>query len=176
MDPLTIAYVLLGVGLILLVGEACIPTSGALFLACSLCLLTGLALVFYYGDAYTGWLTVFGVFVAVPVLAIVMLKVWPKTPVGRRLMRAPANADDTIANMPVLLELEQLRGRFGRAVSDLRPAGVAEIDGRRVDVMSEGMLVPAGESVRVIDVRSGRVVVRAMEPPDLESMETADFR
>lgn len=176
MDPLTIAYVLIGIGLVLLVGEAFVPTSGALFLACSLCLLTGLALVFYYGDAYIGWLTLFGVFVAVPVVAVAALKIWPKTPVGRRLLRRPADADDTVANMPVLLELEQLRGRYGRAASDLRPAGVAEIDGRRVDVMSEGMLIPGGASVRVIDVRAGRVVVRAMEPPNLENMETADFR
>jgi membrane-bound ClpP family serine protease len=174
MDPLTIAYILLVVGLLLLIGEAFVPTSGALFLACSLCLLTGLALVFYYGDAYTGWLTLLGVFVAVPVVGVVALYVWPKTPVGKRLMRPPADADDTVAKMPVLVELEQLRGRFGRALSDLRPAGVAEIDGRRVDVMSEGMLIPGGASVRVIDVRAGRVVVRAAEPPSLENMET-DF-
>lgn len=172
MDPLTIAYILIVVGLLLLVGEAFLPTSGALFLACSLCLLTGLALVFYYGDASTGWLTLLGVFVAVPLIGCAVLYAWPRTPLGRRLVSKPADADDTVARMPVLVELEQLRGHYGKALSDLRPAGIVQFDGRRVDVMSEGMLIPSGATVRCIDVRAGRVVVRAAEPPNLETMDT----
>ena len=78
--------------------------------------------------------------------------------------------------MPVNLELEQLRGRYGKTVSALRPAGITEFDGRRVDTLSEGGLIHPGQWVRCIDVKAGRVIVRPVEgPPDLANLETADF-
>ena len=58
--------------------------------------------------------------------------------------------------MPVNLELERLRGRVGRALSDLRPSGVCDFDGWRVDTITEGMMVEAGQSVRCVDVRGGQ--------------------
>jgi membrane-bound serine protease (ClpP class) len=77
--------------------------------------------------------------------------------------------------MPVLLELEQLRGRFGRAVSALRPGGIAEFDGKRVDTITEGLMVEPGHWVRCIDVRAGKVIVRPVDKPDLGDLETAFF-
>ena len=82
---------------------------------------------------------------------------------GRRFILP--DQDSTLAQMPVNLELEQLRGRFGQAQSDLRPAGVATFDGKRIDVMTEGMMIDAGVWVRCVDVKGATVVVRAMEPP-----------
>lgn len=54
----------------------------------------------------------------------------------------------------------ELEGRRGRAVTPLRPAGTAEIDGRRVDVITAGEFVAAGAEVVVWDVRGSRVEVR----------------
>jgi membrane-bound serine protease (ClpP class) len=52
-----------------------------------------------------------------------------------------------------------LVGAAGVAVSDLRPGGIVEIDGHRVDVVTSGEFVPAGEPVEVIrDDRYRRVV------------------
>ncbi|MHA3775319.1 NfeD family protein [Verrucomicrobiota bacterium sgz303538] len=53
-----------------------------------------------------------------------------------------------------------LIGRVGEAVSVLRPAGIAAIDGQRVAVVSEGDLIQKGEALRVIQVEGNRVVVR----------------
>jgi membrane-bound serine protease (ClpP class) len=55
---------------------------------------------------------------------------------------------------------EALLGRVGMAVTTLRPAGTAEIDGRRVDVVSQSTFVSAGEPVEVVSVRGSRVEVR----------------
>jgi membrane-bound serine protease (ClpP class) len=87
----------------------------------------------------------------------------------------PPGADDdaTVASMPVNLELEQLRGHHGRTISSLRPAGVTDFDGRRVDTMSEGPLIEAGKWVRCIDVRAGKVIVREVDAPP--AMENLDF-
>jgi membrane-bound serine protease (ClpP class) len=77
--------------------------------------------------------------------------------------------------MPVNLELEQLRGRFGRALSDLRPSGVVDFEGRRVDSITEGMMVNTGQWVRCIDVKAGKVMVRPVDKPNLTDLENADF-
>ena len=50
--------------------------------------------------------------------------------------------------------------RSGVAASPLRPAGIATIDGRRVDVVSNGPLIEPGVAVVVDKVDGNRVVVR----------------
>jgi len=57
-------------------------------------------------------------------------------------------------------ERVDLLGAEGRAITPLRPAGAAEIDGERVDVVSEGGFIQAGAGVTVTKVEGGRVVVR----------------
>jgi membrane-bound serine protease (ClpP class) len=52
-------------------------------------------------------------------------------------------------------------GRTGIALSPLRPAGVAQIDGERVDVVSDGTFIDAGAAIQVIRVEGNRIVVRA---------------
>ncbi|MGI8644693.1 MAG: NfeD family protein [Thermomicrobiales bacterium] len=55
-------------------------------------------------------------------------------------------------------------GRRGTAASDLRPSGIAHIDGQRVDVVTEGDYIRTGEEVEVvIDERYRRVVRRVDE-------------
>ncbi len=52
-----------------------------------------------------------------------------------------------------------LRGRTGTAVSFLRPAGIASIDGRRVDVLTSGEFIAQGTPIRVVRVEGARVFV-----------------
>jgi membrane-bound serine protease (ClpP class) len=54
-----------------------------------------------------------------------------------------------------------LVGRKGVLVTDLRPAGVAMIDERRIDVVSRGEYVSKGTAVVVAEVRGVRIVVEA---------------
>ena len=54
----------------------------------------------------------------------------------------------------------ELIGRAGTAASELRPAGIAEIDGERVDVTTEGDWVKSGTPIIVVRAEGMRVVVR----------------
>ncbi len=54
-----------------------------------------------------------------------------------------------------------LVGSTGTAVSALRPAGKATIDGKRVDVVSDSEFIARDTAVTVVEVEGGRVVVRA---------------
>jgi membrane-bound serine protease (ClpP class) len=94
---------------------------------------------------------------------------------GKRLFLSTPQDDEKAAQMPVHLELEALRGRFGKAVSALRPSGIADFDGWRVDVITEGLMVDPGQWVRCMDVKAGKVVVRPMEKPNLDDLENVDF-
>ena len=76
---------------------------------------------------------------------------------GLRLNKDMAEADATETGLSGLLHRE------GAAVSDLRPAGVAEIEGQRVDVVTQGEMVAEGDRVRVTEVEGNRVVVARTE-------------
>jgi membrane-bound serine protease (ClpP class) len=56
----------------------------------------------------------------------------------------------------------ELVGRTGMASTDLRPAGVAELDGERVDVVTEGEYIAAGTAIEVLRAEGYRHVVRAV--------------
>lgn len=57
--------------------------------------------------------------------------------------------------------LMALVGRTGKTATVLRPTGAMEIDGQRIDVVTEGEFVEAGVPVRVLYVQGPRVVVAA---------------
>jgi len=48
----------------------------------------------------------------------------------------------------------------GVALTQLRPSGVADINGQRVDVVTEGGLIERGVEVKVVAVEGSRIVVR----------------
>jgi len=54
----------------------------------------------------------------------------------------------------------RLIGRSGTALTPLRPTGVVEIDGERVEVVTEGAFVSAGSRVRVVAMDRRRYFVR----------------
>jgi membrane-bound ClpP family serine protease len=175
MYDLTFAYALIALGLVLLIGEGFLYTHGVLFVLALAALVVGITMTFT-ASAPLGVGTLIAVLIAVPILMAVAMHYAPRTPIGRRFfLNAPAE-DETLASTPENLELEQLRGRFGRTVSTLRPAGVTDFNGRRVDTLTEGEMIEPGQWVRCIDVKAGRVIVRAADgPPDLNEMDTADF-
>ncbi len=91
--------------------------------------------------------------------SLVLLRFLPRLPFGRRLVlerglaasKGYASAPESDARM---------LGKRGRATTPLHPAGIAEIDGQRVDVVSEGDLIDVGETIQVTRVDGNRIVVR----------------
>ncbi|HZW39719.1 MAG TPA: NfeD family protein [Ignavibacteriaceae bacterium] len=50
----------------------------------------------------------------------------------------------------------------GVAISTLRPAGIAEIDGNRLDVVTQGEYIEKGEKIKVIKVEGFRIIVKVV--------------
>src|SRR5262245_1115871 len=176
MEPsnLVLAYVLIAVGFLLLAAELFIPSGGVIFVLAVAAIAGGVAMTFYY-EVSVGAFTLIGVFIALPVLGSLLLHYWPRTAMGKRFFLSAPEEDDTLASTPINQELEQLRGRLGRALSALRPSGVVDFDGQRVDVITEGMIVEPEQWVRCIDGKAGKVIVRPVEKPNLGDLETAEF-
>jgi membrane-bound serine protease (ClpP class) len=59
-------------------------------------------------------------------------------------------------------DLSGLVGKTGVAYTNLRPAGVAFIDGQKVDVVTQGDLIEKDRAIEVIQVEGNRVVVRVV--------------
>jgi len=50
--------------------------------------------------------------------------------------------------------------REGIALTTLRPAGSADFDGQKLDVLADGEFIPAGSKIRVIRVEGSKIVVK----------------
>lgn len=175
MDYVTAAYVLIGIGFLFLIAELVLPTGGILFGLALVLQMLGVLLIFTYGDTTTGLIALGGAFVLLPLAGLAMVCIWPRTPLARSLIEKTTMDDSSVASMPGVLQLEELRGRIGRVISPLRPSGLVEFDGRRIDAMTEGMMLNVDQWVRCIDVKAGRVIVRAVEKPSLTGLEDTNF-
>jgi membrane-bound serine protease (ClpP class) len=173
-STLILGFLLIGAGFLLLFAELFL-TSGLLTVLSLAAIVAGVILTYVGGGVGVGVTTSIVVFVALPIAVRLMLYFWPRTPMGRHLFLTGQPEDATVAALPVNQELDNLKGRIGRALSALRPAGMVDFDGRRIDSITEGMMVDPGTMVRCIDVRAGKVVVRPIEKPDLGDLETAIF-
>lgn len=56
-------------------------------------------------------------------------------------------------------------GRPAVAVTPLRPAGIVEVDGERVEVQTEGEFIAAGSAVRIVAMDRRRFFVRLADAP-----------
>jgi len=98
------------------------------------------------------------------ILSVLFLKFLPKLPVGRKLvLDTELDASTGYSSAPA--SDYQWLGRTGRAHSTLRPAGIADFEGHRIDVVSDGEFIDAGEPIRVTHVDGNRIVVQRDSSP-----------
>jgi len=92
------------------------------------------------------------------VLIFVLAKYLPKTSVFNKfVLSVSEKSTDGFSSHSFA---EDLIGAEGIALTTLRPAGTAEINGRRVDVMTESEYVEKGKKIKVLAVDGIRVLVK----------------
>jgi membrane-bound serine protease (ClpP class) len=156
---------LVALGLVLLALEIfVIPGFGLTGVAGILALLGGLALSLVgAGATGAGVLSAVGRVSLSLLLAIgaslVLLRFLPRVSYGRRLvLDTGLQARAGYASAPET-DLKWV-GKRGTAASPLRPAGIADLEGERVDVVSQGEYIEAGAAIEVARVDGNRIVVR----------------
>jgi membrane-bound serine protease (ClpP class) len=97
--------------------------------------------------------------------SLAMLRFLPRLPFGRRLvLETELGAGEGFASTAAT-DLMWL-GKRGMAASTLRPAGIATFEGERVDVVSDGEFIDAGDPITVVKVDGNRIVVRQLHGKD----------
>jgi membrane-bound serine protease (ClpP class) len=145
---------LLVAGALLLLLETILPgmIAGVIGL---LCLVAGVIKAYVVFGPQTGSYVLGGVVVGLIIGTFLWVKYFPSSPAGR-LFASERTVGDINAERPELLN------QSGTAVTPLRPSGTAIINGRRVDVVTEGTMVPRNTPVKVVAIEGMRVVVRAL--------------
>ncbi len=149
---LSTLLVVYSAGLLLLLAEIFIPSGGMLLVAAIGCVLFSVWGWFREGHPwYAGIALGFSVIYGYVLFHFAM-----------RRLASPGDLRDATAEGRDVRRASAWIGREGTAVTPLRPSGVAEIDGERVDVVTEGRFVANGERVRVLATRGNRIVVQAI--------------
>jgi len=157
-----LALVLLG--LAVMVAEVFIPSGGVLGFLSVVALGAAIVTAFLEGGVLFG-LAVIGItFVAVPAVLALAFHWFPDTPLGRRVLPPPPEADDVLPDAAFRRRLRDCVGRSGRVTSELVPWGRMEIDGLVCDALSESGPIAAGAAVEVTAVEGAGLVVR-LRPP-----------
>jgi membrane-bound serine protease (ClpP class) len=92
------------------------------------------------------------------VLIFVLAKYLPKTSVFNKFVLS--ESEKSVDGFSSHSFAEDLIGAEGIALTTLRPAGTAEINGRRVDVMTESEYVEKDKKIKVLAVDGIRVLVK----------------
>ena len=95
--------------------------------------------------------------IAAIVLVFILAKFLPKTSAFSRLVLAESEkADQGYVSYP---SETSLLGKTGKSLTVLRPAGIAEIEGKKYDVIADNEYIEPGKVIKVIRVEGIKVVV-----------------
>jgi len=181
-------FLIFTIGFVLLLLEAfVIPGFGIAGIAGILCI--GVALVMAMIELQIPWDVSFelgyaqqalsqaimrlgGAMVVLVIAAIALGRYFPGSRLGSWLVfkavRTGEDEEDTTglgAEAPgssLRKEYDHLVGKVGTAQSILRPSGVADFDGHRVHVLTDGEFIEKGTRVKVIEVDGQKVIVKGV--------------
>ncbi|HEY6507840.1 MAG TPA: NfeD family protein [Vicinamibacterales bacterium] len=158
---------LVGLGVVLLVLEIFVlPGFGVAGVLGTVALLAGLTLSLVGAGATLATVVMATSRVAISGLVaiaagLLLLRYLPRLPIGRKLVLSASLTE--AARSAGAAKRPALAGLRGLALTPLRPAGIAELAGQRVDVVSEGEFVEAGQALEVVLEAGSRVVVRPLK-------------
>ena len=159
------AILTLALGLALLVAEVFIPSGGVIMTAAAV------TFVISIWAAWQAWFTtdqmtmfivyIVSLVVLFPTVLSGAFYVFPRTEYGKRLMNPPSQAE-LEPHAAETERLSRLIGNTGTTLTRLAPGGMVLIDGERLHAESEGMLIPSDAAVKVLALRSNRLLVRQL--------------
>ncbi|MCG8409137.1 MAG: hypothetical protein MI923_28370 [Phycisphaerales bacterium] len=160
------SLILFAVGLVFVATEVIVPSGGLLGLVALICLAGSLASAYQVSSGTGATMMVIEV-ICVPAVCLFVFKYLPKTTLGKQLILSPpkqksGSPPQGPASPVSTSPHEKLMGKEGVIVTDLRPSGTMEIDGRRMSVVSEGEAIDTGCRAKVVMVEGNRIVVEAV--------------
>ena len=145
----------------LILAEVFVPSGGLISVCAFACLIGGLVMFFNH-SIVAGWIGVIIAAVMIPSILIIAYKLFPKTRFGKSVTLTPPQRErgDAIADTS---ELRELLGAVGLVITPLRPVGMCDFSGQRLECVAESGYVDKGKKVKVIKVEETQLTVRLVE-------------
>lgn len=145
----------------LIVAEVFVPSGGLISIGALACIIGGIA-IFFIHSTTAGWVGVIIAVVMIPTILIIAYRIFPRTRFGRSVTLTPPQreAGDAIADTE---NLKELLGAVGLVFTPLRPVGMCDFSGQRVECVAESGYVGKGKKVKVVRVQSTQLTVREVE-------------
>jgi len=159
-DSLLFPIILQLVGVVVIIAEIILPSGGILSIVALGVFGYSLFIVFNEISMTIGFSFVFADLILIPVLVIVGLKLLARSPVT---LRQTLSRKEGVSSQSS--EQESYVGTQGNAVTDLRPAGIAVINGKRVDVVTHGEYLEKDSAIIVTTVTGNQIIVRKKDEP-----------
>lgn len=116
--------------------------------------------------------------IAITLLIIILAIIWIIRSLQRgRLSRSFLVLNDQVdsTSVPEVVSAKaELVGKTGVSITPLRPSGIAEIDGKRVDVMTAGAFIEKNKTVVVVRAEGLHILVREHTPEETPAADGAD--
>ncbi|MCX5633064.1 MAG: hypothetical protein NTW93_05270 [Phycisphaerae bacterium] len=146
---------------VLLVAEVFVPSFGLITL-CSLAALAGGIAIFFKFSPTAGWIGVIAAVVMIPAALVFAFKIFPKTSFGKTvLLDMPQRQKGE--GVPDSRELAKRLGQKAVTITVLRPVGMCDFAGTRLECVTESGYVEKGKTVEVIKVEGTQLTVREIE-------------
>ncbi len=154
MKAYILPVLLQAIGILVIIAEIFIPSLGILTVIALAVLSYSLYIVFTSisttaGVIFTGLDIIF-----VPLIIFFGIKILAQSPLA--LKKELSRQNGVVSQKE---KLEAYINMKGKAVTDLRPAGMAQINSQRVDVVTDGEYIDADTPVIVTGVTGNRIVV-----------------
>jgi len=140
---------------IVIIAEVIIPSAGLLSVVALMLLGYSFYIVFTTISFNFGIFLIFVDIIISPIVIIAGLKILSKSRVT--LHSTLSKEQGVVAQSK---ELAFNLNAEGKSITDLRPSGIALINGSRVDVVTRGEYIEANENIIVHDVCANQVIVR----------------
>ena len=159
MDPIFWSIILLAAGACVVFMELFVPSAGVLAVIAATLVLSGV-IVAYFSSFTAGLIITIATSIAIPFLIALAIKVWPSTPIGRRILIGRMTEDDVLPTGEQYEGLKDLVGRVGIARTKMLPSGLIRIDDQSYDAISDGFAIEPGQKVEVTAIRTNKILVR----------------
>ena len=146
---------------VLIMAEVFVPSGGLISICAFACLIGGL-MIFFHHSMRAGWIGVVIALVMIPSVLVIAYKIFPRTKFGKSVTLTPPKRQRGDA-IPDTTELKELLGAVGLVLTPLRPVGMCDFSGQRVECVAESGYVDKGKSVEVIRVQETQLTVRVIE-------------
>lgn len=145
----------------LIIAEVFVPSGGLISICALTCLIGGVAIFFHHSTA-AGMMGIGIAVVMIPSVLIIAYKIFPKTRFGKSVTLTPPKRQEGDA-VPDTPELKNMLGAVGVVITPLRPVGMCDFSGQRIECVAESGYVDKGKKVKVIRVQSTQLTVRVTE-------------